>query len=51
MDCVLPKDEHYGALFLSGVEAATNPFLLMQNEIGAVLTIGTEMQGLKFDLD
>lgn len=51
MDLILPRDERYGALFLSGVEAALNPFLLAQNQIGAVLTVGTEMQSLQFEAE
>ncbi|CAD8060107.1 unnamed protein product [Paramecium sonneborni] len=49
MDLILGKTESYGALFLSGIEAALNPQLMQQNQIGAVLTVGTELSNLKFD--
>ncbi|CAK67283.1 unnamed protein product (macronuclear) [Paramecium tetraurelia] len=51
MDLILGKTETYGALFLSGIEAALNPQLLQQNQIGAVLTVGTELANLKFDCE
>ncbi|CAD8058062.1 unnamed protein product [Paramecium sonneborni] len=48
MDCILPKSQELGALFLSGLEAAINPYLLQQNQIGAILTVGSEMANLQF---
>ncbi|CAK81997.1 unnamed protein product (macronuclear) [Paramecium tetraurelia] len=51
MDLILGKTETYGALFLSGIEAALNPQLMQQNQIGAVLTVGTELSNLKFDCE
>ncbi|CAD8058184.1 unnamed protein product [Paramecium sonneborni] len=51
MDLILGKTETYGALFLSGIEAALNLQLMKQNQIGAVLTVGTELSNLKFDCE
>ncbi len=46
MDCVLPQTDDLGGVFLSGVEAATNYNLLQNNQIKAILTVGTELVNL-----
>ncbi|KAM3131211.1 hypothetical protein pb186bvf_016669 [Paramecium bursaria] len=48
MDCVLPQTDDLGGVFLSGVEAATNYNLLQNNQIKAILTVGTELVNLQF---
>ncbi|CAD8059989.1 unnamed protein product [Paramecium sonneborni] len=48
MDCILPRTQEFGALYLSGIEAAINPYLLHQNQISAILTVGSEMANLQF---